>query len=388
MALQPVAPILSVVTSYGFTITRDVDANPAPPTTFYAYKVSYNAIVKYVNGSGGLQDALVWLPLGTITVVTAIPGTLNSVSLIAADDVSGLNASLEGPSAQATTLAATPVASGFTNVFSTQLTANWLANGNPTGTLYEAQLSTDATFLTGVVSSGFVSTLGFMFGTLLPTTPYYVRVRAQNSALINTNFVSLGSTVTGVGPDTVKVIRVYNLLVNRGYLITWSPNQELNITGYQVLRSPSPTDDASYQVVGTVAPPITSFLDKVAYSFGITWYWKVIAIDSGGNQSPFDTTIPAHEQTFHSFEEQPFPTSINASDFVTDEVPTGSIDSVNSLYLTAFPYRPKSVEIFLNGVKMIPGVDFNEGPLSQQITFTDPPDTGGIIRVNYKRFGL
>lgn len=387
MALTPVAPSLGSVTNSGFTITVNSDGNPTPPATFYAFKVVANATIFYVNSLGALQPTLVWVPALSLTVTNASPNTLHAVSLIAADDGSGLNASVEGPSASATTLASVPVSMPASNVFSTTLMTNWGANNNPAGTQFDVQLSTDANFILGVVDSGWITTTSYIFNNLMPNTPYYMQVRARNSALIPTSFVALPTVTTPIGPDTVKAIRVYNLLVNRGYLITWSPNQELNIASYKVYRSGSPTDDASFDLVGTALPPATSFLDTVPFSFGITWYWKVLAVDAGGNFSDIALTVPAHEQTFHSFEEQPFPTTMTSTDFVSDEAPTGAVDGVNLLYTTAFPYRKNTVEVFLNGVRMIRGTDFIEGLQSQQITFTDAPDLGGIIRVNYTRFG-
>lgn len=387
MALVPVLPTLSAVTSTGFTITANADGNPVPPATHYAFKVVSGVTTQYVNGAGSLQATLVWLPLSSIAVVNAVPNTLYSVSLLAADNASGLNASTEGPSAAGTTLAASPISASFSNIFSTTVMANWTANGNPAGTEYEVEISTDANFLVGVTSSGWITELGHIFSNLSVSTVHYARVRARATTLVATSFVSLGSVSTLAGPETVKVIKVYNLLVDRGYLITWSPSLETDVSSYKVLRSHSPTDSSGFEVVATVQKPSTSYIDKVTFSFGITWYWKVVAVDAAGNESDLALTTPVHEQTFHSFEEQPFPTSVSTQDFVKDEIPTGAIDTVNVLFTTAFPYRKNSLIVYLNGVRLIRTLDFVEGPGSQQITFTDPPDTGGFLRVDYTKYG-
>lgn len=386
MALTPVAPSISSLTANGFTITVNADGNPVPPATYYTFQVITGAGTFYVNALGSLQATKVYLPVLSITVVNAVPNTLHTISLTAADDAVGTNESVNGPVATCTTLAAAPLIMGYTNIFSTTIMAHWNANGNPAGTNYEVQISTDPSFVTGVVSSGLITDTGYTFTTLLPQTTYYCRVRAQNSVLAYTAFVSLSSTTTLLGPDTVKAIRVFNLLAERGFLITWQPNQETNIVKYNVYRSESPTDFGNFQLLGSTIPPVLSWLDTVPFTFGIVFYYLVTAVDDGGNESALELTTPVHEHTFHSFEEQPFPNTISSSDFVNDETPTGVIDGVNITFTTINPYRRGSVEVFLNGVKQLPVVHFNEGPLSQQITFTDPPDLGSYIRVNYRKF--
>jgi hypothetical protein len=388
MALTPVAPSISALTANGFTISVNPDGNPAPPLTYYTFRVITGLGIFYVNALGVLQATKVFLPVLSITVINAVPNTLHTISLTAADDAIGTNESVNGPVITATTLAAQPITASFANVFSTTVMANWLANANPTGTEYEVELATDPSFLTGVVTSGFVTTVGYVFTNLIPSITYYGRVKARNSVLAVTSLTSLGSVNTATGPDTVKAIRVFNLLAERGYLITWQPNQETNIANYRVYRSESPTDIVNFQKIGETATPVLSVLDRVPFTFGIVFYYSVTAVDDGGNESSLLLTTPVHENTYHSFEEQPFPNSISPLDFVTDETPIGVIDTVNTLFITLAPYRKGSVEVYLNGVKMLPGVHFNEGPLSQQITFTDPPDLGGFIRVNYKKFGI
>lgn len=388
MALIPVAPTLSAPTASGFTITVNADGNPSPPATYYTFKIMTGAGVYFVNALGVLQATKVYLPVLSITVLGAVPNTLHTVILTAADDAIGTNESVDGPPATVTTLAAPPIGNGFAFVYSTTAQARWVANGNPDGTEYEVQLSTDASFISNVTTFSNVTDIGYTFIDLIPLTPYYVRVRASNTALVFTSYTFIGSFVSAQGPDTVKAIRVFNLLAERGYLITWQPNQEINMFKYRVYRSESPTDFTNFQSLGEVLVPVTSFVDRVPFTFGIVFYYIVTAIDDGGNESSLVLTTPAQENSYHSFEEQPFFNTIVSSDFITDEVPTGAVDTVNTLFVTAFPYRKGSVEIYLNGVKLLPTIDFNEGPQSQQITFVNAPDTGGVLRINYKKFGI
>ena len=70
---------------------------------------------------------------------------------------------------------------GFDGVLtiSTQITANWTANGNPLGTSYIAQISNDPNF-GSITSSTTINTFG-TFAALVPNTTYYMRVQAVNA---------------------------------------------------------------------------------------------------------------------------------------------------------------------------------------------------------------
>jgi len=384
MALIPVAPTISNVAANGFRIDVNPDGNPG--TTHYSFRVVFNTTTKFVDGTGQLQDTQVFLNVTQITINNATPNLIHSVSLSAADDAVGTNESAFGPNAGVTTLAALPISKVWLNIFSTTAQADWDANGNPAGTEYFVEVSTDPNFLANVTQSGFVTTVGFTFINLLPNTTFFGRVKARNSSLVETAFVPLPNFITQTGPDTVKVIRVFNLLAERGFLITWQPNQETNIAQYRVYRSSSPTDLSEFEVIATVPAQITSHLDRVPFTFGLVFYYKVTALDDGGNESSLELVSPAHENTFHSFEEQPFVQNVKQDDFIIDEVPYGLIDDINVLYTTAKPFRKDTLEVHLNGIRLRPTIDYNEGPLSQQLTMTDPPDTGGDLRVSYIKF--
>ncbi len=383
MAIVPVAPTLSTLTSAGFKIDVNSDGNPSG--TFYSFRVVANTVIKFVDALGQLQDTEIFLNVTTLTLTDGAPNTLHAVDLKAADDAAGLNASIFGPSASATTLAAFPAPKSFAATFSTTTISSWGANDNPDGTEYEVQLSPDMNFISGVLTSGFITTLGHIFNNLIPSTLYYGRVKARNLVLAETAFVSLGSTTTLVGPDTVKVIRVRDMVSERGFLIDWQPNVETDIAGYNVYRSGSPTDSSAFDKLNSTLIPtnIQSYLDNIPYTFGVVWYYKVTAVDNGGNESSLDLTTPVHDNTFHSFEEQPFPTTVTKNDFVVDELPEGAINDANVLYTVKFPFIPGTLEVFSSGIRMRHTLDYNEGPLSQQFTFLDPPDTGGDLRVNY-----
>ncbi len=387
MALTPVAPTLLNLTSNGFQIDVNADGNPG--TTFYSFRVTFGSETKFIDGAGQLSDTEVRLNVTTLTLSNGLPNTLHAVSLSASDNGTGLNQSAFGPASNGITLAADPIAKLFIAVFSTTVTADWDANENPTGTEYEVQLSPDPTFLTGIITSGFVTTVGHIFTNLVPSTTYHGRVKARNSAFVETSFVSLGSTLTNQGPDTVKIIRVRDLIAERGFLIDWQFNLETDIAGYNVFRSSSPTDNAEFKKLNStlIAANVNSHIDNIPFTFGVVFYYKVTAVDDGGNESSLTLTSPVHDNTFHSFEEQPFLNAVTDNDFISDEVPQGAIDGFNALFTTQFSYRTDSVKVFQDGIRLRRGIDFNEGPLSQQITLTFAPNIGAGLRVEYIRFG-
>ena len=384
MALVPVVATLSSVLSNGFSIAVNPDGNPGG--IFYSFRVIFGSTTKYVNSAGNLQDTKVFLPVTNQVVVNIIPNTLYSVALTAADDGAGLNESIVGPSAVEVTLASDPIIQAFTNIFSTTVMSHWGDNSNPVGTEYEVQLAPENNFLYSVFTSGWITETGYIFTSLLPAKTYFVRVKAKNSTGAETAWISLGSIQTSVGPNVVQVIRVHNLLSELRFLVTWQPNQETNIASYKIYRSESPTDNSNFNLLATIATPITSYSDQVPYKFGLKHYYKVTAVDDGGNESSLVLTTPAHDETYHSFEEQPFISHPLASDFIVNEKPIGDLDDINALFITEFPYRSGTVEVFLNGVRLRPTDHFVEGPLSQQITLTDPPNTGSEIRLNYIKF--
>src|SRR5258706_4986745 len=77
-----------------------------------------------------------------------------------------------------------PGAAGFSNVTTTQLQGNWIANGNPPGTSYTAILSTGASPGTNNFSGNISSTttdLFALFQSLGVNTVYFVDVKATNT---------------------------------------------------------------------------------------------------------------------------------------------------------------------------------------------------------------
>jgi hypothetical protein len=193
---------------------------------------------------------------------------------------------------------------------------------------------------------------------------------------------------------------------------------------------------------------VTSFVDNVPFTFGITWYYKVTAVDNGGNESSLALTAPVQDMSFSQFVEQPFPTQVEVDDLVNDEIPSGPINAVvttittvtdlthlivnstlgwttgtatdtsssiqfivvqvvdgthlivsstvglvaagtiiqgNTLFTTTYPFKGNTLSIYLNGVKLMIGVDFTLN-IPQQFTLIEPPEIGDYLRVSYLKY--
>ena len=383
----PTVPSISGVTNIQALITKGADGNSA--FTYYAFQLTYvvnlSTQVKYLTSLGTFSDTPVYLNVTSQLANSLVPNTLFSVRLSAADDAFGLNATAFGPVATFTTLASQPLFSPYSNVFATQVTANWQANFNPDNTEYSVQWSTDSSFIQNVNTSPWITDDSLLINNLLPSTIYYARVQARNSVLTPTPFTTLGPVTTPLGPAVVQGISSTNLLANRGFIIRWAANTEPNIQYYRVYRSSSPTDNSSFYVIGTTPNNVTSFTDNVPFTFGITWYYKVTALDTGNNESSLDLTNPVQDMTFSQFVEQPFPTTVEVGDLVNEEIPSGVLDGVNTVFVTANPYKTSTLSVYLNGVKLMLGTDYIT-LIPQQFELTSAPTSLDNLRVSYLKY--
>jgi hypothetical protein len=383
----PTTPSISSVTSSSALIVKGADGNS--PSTFYAFQATYNinlaTQVKYLKSDGTFSDIPVWMNTTSLTATELVPNVLYSICLAAATDALGTGNTGFGPPFPFTTAAAQPLVQSYSAVYSTQATVNWLPNFNNDTTQYYVQISTDPAFIFNVINSGWITANSYIASNLLPNTIYYSRVKARNSVLAESAYTSLGSFTTPAGPAQVQGIRSTNLLANRGFIIQWAANVEPNIVYYRVYRSSSPTDNSSFYLIGTTPANVTSFVDNVPYTFGITWYYKVTAIDNGNNESSLDLTSPVQDMSFSQFVEQPFPTQVEVGDLVNDEIPSGQINGVNTLYTTTYPFKSNSLSIYLNGVKLMGGIDFTLN-IPQQFTLVEAPLSTDYLRVSYLKF--
>ena len=75
-------------------------------------------------------------------------------------------------------------------------------------------------------------------------------------------------------------------------------------------------------------------------------------------------------------------TAPGQSNFIFNEVPTGSINGINTIFITAFKFKPGSTELYINGLRQTLNVHYTETG-TNQITIVDPPQTGDTVQMDY-----
>lgn len=184
-------------------------------------------------------------------------------------------------------------------------------------------------------------------------------------------------------PSAVRDVRVENLLSGRRMLVEWSPNPSLeNVTIYEVWRSSM--EYQGFTKIAEIYSPTYQYIDKVPYTFGVVYFYKVLARDVSGLLSDLDATNAVQDSTFDNFEERPFrATMVTYDSFVKGEVPAGVKNSVNVTFTTAALYRFNTVEVFVNGLALVRGTGFSENTNQQTITLTVAPAPASSVLVNY-----
>ena len=100
----------------------------------------------------------------------------------------------------AVTLAAPPAFANPSSVFSSSLAVNWSSGGNPAGTEFLTERSTDSAFGGTLVDSGWTTGVSSTFTALTPNSTYYFRTRARNHSGVSTANTSLPATLTRAEP--------------------------------------------------------------------------------------------------------------------------------------------------------------------------------------------
>lgn len=72
---------------------------------------------------------------------------------------------------------------------------------------------------------------------------------------------------------------------------------------------------------------------------------------------------------------------------VLAETPTGSVNGINKAFTTLYAFRPKTTQLYINGVRMREGVGFDyvEGASHGSITITIAPSPGDVLLLDYIR---
>lgn len=184
-------------------------------------------------------------------------------------------------------------------------------------------------------------------------------------------------------PSPVRDVTVTNLLAGRRMLVEWTLNSQTEVvTVYEVYRST--TEYQGFEKIGEVQSPTYQFMDKVPYTFGIVFFYKVLAKDNTGLRSDISESNAVQDSTFDDFEERPFrATTVSFGSMITGEVPAGAVNGTNQTFTTANLFRFNTVQVLINGLASLRNSSFTEGTDQRTITLTPAPDAGSQVQVNY-----
>ncbi len=161
----------------------------------------------------------------------------------------------------------------------------WAANGNPSGTTYQAQVSTD-NFATVTASSRTLATSA-TFQSLLPATTHYLRVRALNHNGIPSLFTAVLSSGTRSGAPASPFSSVY---LTSG-AVSWGTGGNPAGTTYYAEIS---TDN--FATVNASSRTLNLSATFFSLAVNTTHYLKVRSEGSGGNSA----FIPAPEASTYA----------------------------------------------------------------------------------------
>ena len=182
-------------------------------------------------------------------------------------------------------------------------------------------------------------------------------------------------------PNVVTHVEVTNLLGGFRFLIEWSLNTD-TVTAYKVYRSPN--QDQGFNLIATVVDPGNQYIDKVPFTYGATFYYKVVATNASGSQGDLTQAEAVTDMTFDDFEEKPFrSTEISVNSFVIDGIPAGLINSANTSYTAAVYYRANTLSVYYDGVRLVRNVGFTEGADQKSFTVASAPTTAHLLRIDY-----
>lgn len=184
-------------------------------------------------------------------------------------------------------------------------------------------------------------------------------------------------------PSLVKDVTVENLLAGRRMLVEWTLNSSVEVvTIYEVWRSTM--EYQGFEKIAEITAPTRQYIDKVPYTFGVVYFYKVIARDNTGLRSDMTESNAVQDTTFDDFEERPFRSvTLSHNSVVVGETPSGLVNGANTAFTTASYFRFNTVQVFVNGLALARGTAFTEGNDQKTLTLTSAPAALSTVRVGY-----
>ena len=163
------------------------------------------------------------------------------------------------------TFAASPASMEIgAEIYRSSFTAFWNANGNPAGTAYDVEYSTDSGFYVAVTTTASVSTTTAVISGLAYNTTYYVRAFAVNSDGVK-NVIPSNSVHATTLDGPLTSVTGFTAAMLSSASINWSWDNIGNARGYRVHASSDSSLLASL-AVGTTQWAETGLSPNISYS--------------------------------------------------------------------------------------------------------------------------
>ena len=266
------APIAVPFSGVGNTVLQaNWSTSNNPPTTLYQVQLSSNA--GFTTISASIQTTALGHAFSGLTANTTYYGRVSPFGF-----ASGFGAYV--PLGSTATTTSPPTASAFTGVATSSVTANWTANGNPAGTVYQVQIATDPAF-GSLTASALTVSLNSIFAGLSPNTTYYGQVAAFSvNTSTYTAYTGLGSSATLANAPTAPA----TVAVTTGSVIfAWNANSNPAGTVYNAQISTSGAFLPIYAASAT-ANVSAAFSGLPANT---TYFLRVAALNSSSVASAF-----------------------------------------------------------------------------------------------------
>ncbi|MDD2806694.1 MAG: fibronectin type III domain-containing protein [Elusimicrobiales bacterium] len=227
---------------------------------------------------------------------------------VAARGKGGLETDYTEP-ADAVTLAAAPVFSGFSEVGSASARLDWTANGNAPGTLYRVAVSTAPDPLAPDGAAVTVSDTYNLFLTtagLTPDTFYYFRAAAVNSVGAVSEYIAIQSTATALAG--APALDGFTNVGAETMRFNWTSGGNPDGTLYRVAVSTAPDPNAPAGAAATVTDTYELFLTSAGLSVNTTYYFRVAGVSVAGSLTAYTaaagtSTLLAFDPVFAGFSE-------------------------------------------------------------------------------------
>ncbi|MBI4064435.1 MAG: hypothetical protein HY401_09080, partial [Elusimicrobia bacterium] len=176
-------PSINQVSSHSLTASWVLPSSVVSPLWKVSTKFDFSDLVEVGVGSVGQQSA---------TITELLPNTTYyfRVKISTSSDFN-----FSSPYSTVT-LAAAPLAVAATVLSESEIKANWNRRNNPEGVEYYVQRALDSNFSSQVAGSGWTTQTSFIFSELAANTLYRFRVKARNSAGVETAYAALPETKT------------------------------------------------------------------------------------------------------------------------------------------------------------------------------------------------